>query len=158
MCTHRLRDLLICDACLVRSRLGCPDVVNPAGGSEHCPRKTPQPKPQPFVLPAASRIVLLPTAICLEPNVQYSIDISFSLPSEGELRAPSHILVDSLGLIPQIKSLENFCSKQDLDEYQLHNCVEIALATGPQPASVTRRARWGPTAADLEASASASLV
>lgn len=37
-----------------------------------------------------------------------------------------------LGLIPQINSLENFCSKQDLDEYQLHNCVEIASAMGPQ--------------------------
>ena len=24
------------------------------------------------------------------------------------------------------------CSKQDLDEYQLHNCVEIASALGPQ--------------------------
>ncbi|KAF5912271.1 hypothetical protein HPG69_013438, partial [Diceros bicornis minor] len=37
-----------------------------------------------------------------------------------------------LGLIPQINSLENFCSKQDLDEYQLHNCVEIASEARPQ--------------------------
>lgn len=37
-----------------------------------------------------------------------------------------------LSLIPQINSLENFCSKQELDEYRLHNCVEIALQTGPQ--------------------------
>ncbi|TKC35705.1 hypothetical protein EI555_014030, partial [Monodon monoceros] len=56
-------------------------------------------------------------------------------------------------LIPQINSLENFCSKQDLDEYHLHNCVEIA-----SPATVTHRAQWDPTAADWKASASVSLV
>lgn len=42
------------------------------------------------------------------------------------------LLFHKLGLIPQINSLENFCSKQDLDDYQLHNCVEMASGTGPQ--------------------------
>lgn len=42
------------------------------------------------------------------------------------------VLFPKLSVIPQINSLENFCSKQDLDEYHLHNCVEIALKTGPQ--------------------------
>uniref|UniRef100_A0A8C3WP70 Laminin subunit beta 4 n=1 Tax=Catagonus wagneri TaxID=51154 RepID=A0A8C3WP70_9CETA len=107
-------------------------VVSPAGGHERCAHKTPQSKPQPSALPAASRIVLLPTPICLEPDVRYSIDVYFSQPLEGGLQAHSHILVDSLGLIPQINSLENFCSKQDLDDYQLHNCVEMASGSGPQ--------------------------
>ncbi|XP_046526448.1 laminin subunit beta-4 isoform X1 [Equus quagga] len=107
-------------------------MVNPPGGSKHCTRKTPWPKPQSFALPAASRIVLLPTPICLEPDVQYSIDVYFSQPLEGRSHAHSHILVDSLGLIPQINSLENFCSEQDLDEYQLHNCVEIASEARPR--------------------------
>nr|XP_025728478.1 laminin subunit beta-4-like [Callorhinus ursinus] len=107
-------------------------LVNPLGGSEHCPRESPWPRPPSFPLPEASRIMLLPTPICLEPDVQYSIDVYFSQPLEGGSHAYSHILVDSLGLIPQINSLENFCSKQDLDEYQLHNCVEIASKTGPQ--------------------------
>ncbi|XP_008050704.1 laminin subunit beta-4 [Carlito syrichta] len=107
-------------------------LVTPHGRSEYCTPKSPQSKPQPFTLPAAARIVLLPTSICLEPDAQYSIDIYFSQPLEGESHAHSHILVDSLGLIPQINSLENFCSKQDLDEYQLHNCVEIASEMGPQ--------------------------
>ncbi|XP_039705052.1 laminin subunit beta-4 isoform X1 [Pteropus medius] len=112
-------------------------VVNPPGGSEYCTRKTPPQKPHSFALPAASRIMLLPTPICLEPNVQYSIDVYFSQPLQDRSHAHSHILVDSLGLIPQINSLENFCSKQDLDEYQLHNCVEIASETGPQVLSGT---------------------
>ncbi|CAM9901061.1 unnamed protein product [Rangifer tarandus platyrhynchus] len=105
-------------------------VINPIGASKHCTRETPQSKPQ--ALPAASRIMLLPTPICLEPDVQYSLDVYFSQPLEGSFKAHSHTLVDSLGLIPQINSLKNFCSKQDLDEYQLHNCVEIASASGPQ--------------------------
>ncbi|XP_035110000.1 laminin subunit beta-4 [Callithrix jacchus] len=107
-------------------------VVNPPGRSELCTPKTPQSEPPSFALPAATRIMLLPTPICLEPDVQYSIDVYFSQPLKRESHAHSHILVDSLGLIPQINSLENFCSKKDLDEYQLHNCVEIASARGPQ--------------------------
>lgn len=42
------------------------------------------------------------------------------------------VLLPKLSLIPQIGSLENFCSKHDLDEYHLHNCVDIALQPGPQ--------------------------
>ncbi|XP_077022718.1 laminin subunit beta-4 isoform X2 [Tamandua tetradactyla] len=105
-------------------------VVNSPGRSRHCPPKTL--KPRSFALPVAARIVLLPTPICLEPDIQYFIDVYFSQTLEGQSHAHSHILVDSLGLIPQINSLENFCSKQDLDEYQLYNCVDIASETGPQ--------------------------
>uniref|UniRef100_A0AC11BPP5 Uncharacterized protein n=1 Tax=Ovis aries TaxID=9940 RepID=A0AC11BPP5_SHEEP len=68
-------------------------VINPIGASKHCICETPQPKPQ--ALPAASRIVLLPTPICLEPDVQYSLDVYFSQPLEGRFKAHSHILVDS---------------------------------------------------------------
>ncbi|XP_006882698.1 PREDICTED: laminin subunit beta-4 [Elephantulus edwardii] len=107
-------------------------VVNPPGGRTHCTHKTPQPKPRSFALPAAARIMLLPTPICLEPGIQYSIDVYFSQPMEGESHAHSHILVDSLGLIPRISSLENFCSKQDLDEYRLYNCAQIASEMGPR--------------------------
>ncbi|XP_012576215.1 PREDICTED: laminin subunit beta-4 [Condylura cristata] len=107
-------------------------MVNPPGGREHCTHRALQPESQSFDLPAASRIVLLPTPICLEPNTKYSIDVYFSQPLEGRSHAHSHILVDSLVLIPQINSLENFFSKQDLDDYQLNNCVEIASGIGPQ--------------------------
>ncbi|KAK2096449.1 Laminin subunit beta-4, partial [Saguinus oedipus] len=70
-------------------------VVNPPGGSELCTPKTPQLEPPSFALPAATRIMLLPTPICLEPDVQYSIDVYFSQPLKGESHAHSHILVDS---------------------------------------------------------------
>ncbi|XP_035866682.1 laminin subunit beta-4 isoform X1 [Phyllostomus discolor] len=106
--------------------------VNPPGGSERCPYKTPLQKPPSFVLPAASRIMLLPTPICLEPDVQYFIDVYFSQSLEGGPYAHSHILVDSLSLLPQFNASEDFCSKPDVDEYQLHTCVEIAWEPGAQ--------------------------
>ncbi|XP_055974528.1 laminin subunit beta-4 [Sorex fumeus] len=107
-------------------------MVTPSEERKHCSHKTPQGKSSLFTLPTTSRVMLLPTTICLEPDVQYSIDVYFSQSLEGGSHAHSHILVDSLGLIPQISSLENSFSKQDLEEYQLHNCMEIASEIGSQ--------------------------
>lgn len=42
--------------------------------------------------------MLLPTPICLEPDVQYSVDVYFSQPLQGGSHAPSHILVDSVSI------------------------------------------------------------
>lgn len=50
------------------------------------------------------RIVPLPTPICLEPDVRYSIDVYFSQPLEGELQAHSHILVDSVSITEPVGS------------------------------------------------------
>lgn len=36
-----------------------------------------------------------------------------------------------LGLIPRISSVENLCSKKDLDEYHRYHCIEIASEVGP---------------------------
>ncbi|XP_073921097.1 laminin subunit beta-4 isoform X3 [Castor canadensis] len=107
-------------------------VVHSAGVSKHCTHKTPQQTPQTFALPAAARIAPLPTAICLEPDVQYSIDLHFSQPLEGGPYTHPHILVDSLSLVPHINSLANFCSKQDVEEYLLHDCAENTSEVGPQ--------------------------
>lgn len=35
--------------------------------------------------------MLLPTPICLEPDVQYSIDVYFPQPLEGEFQAHAHV-------------------------------------------------------------------
>nr|XP_004652732.2 laminin subunit beta-4 [Jaculus jaculus] len=107
-------------------------MVNAPEGHKHCTHKMPQQAPLAFALPAAARIRLLPTPICLEPDVLYSIDLYFSQPLEGESQARPHILVDSLGLIPHLSSLEDFCRKQDMKEEELYNCVEIASEVGPQ--------------------------
>ncbi|XP_027694673.1 laminin subunit beta-4 isoform X2 [Vombatus ursinus] len=104
-------------------------VINPSGASrgEHCKYKALPQEPQTLALLAFVRIALLATPVCLEPEMQYSVDVHFS-----QSQTHGHILIDSLGLIPQIDSVENFCNKQHLDEHQLNNCIEIASKPHPQ--------------------------
>ncbi|XP_008941105.1 PREDICTED: laminin subunit beta-4-like, partial [Merops nubicus] len=75
-------------------------------------------------------IAILNTPVCLEPGEEYSVDVYFSQPSASETKGKSFILIDSLGLIPRIDSVENLCSEKDLDEYQKYHCVEIASEVG----------------------------
>ncbi|XP_010152357.1 PREDICTED: laminin subunit beta-4 [Eurypyga helias] len=107
--------------------------VQPAGilSSQHCKNKGLSQEPHALPLPATKRIALLQTPVCLELGTEYSVDVYFSQPSASDPKAKSFILIDSLGLIPRIGSLENLCSKKDLDEYQKYHCVEIASEVGP---------------------------
>uniref|UniRef100_F6YTR2 Laminin subunit beta 4 n=1 Tax=Monodelphis domestica TaxID=13616 RepID=F6YTR2_MONDO len=107
-------------------------VINPSGTprSEHCRYKAFPQEPQTLALPASGRTALLATPVCLQPEIQYSIDVHFSQSFTMDSLAHGHILIDSLGLIPQMDSVENFCDKH-LDEYQLNNCIEIASKPGP---------------------------
>uniref|UniRef100_A0A8B9SX00 Laminin subunit beta-1 n=1 Tax=Anas platyrhynchos TaxID=8839 RepID=A0A8B9SX00_ANAPL len=111
------------------------DVIDagPTGAlsSEHCRTQGFSQEPQALALPAAKRIALLQTPVCLEPETEYSVDVYFSQPSASGPKAKSFILIDSLGLIPRISSVENLCSKKDLDDYQKYHCIEIAAEVGP---------------------------
>ncbi|NXC40064.1 LAMB4 protein, partial [Penelope pileata] len=78
-----------------------------------------------------NRVALLQTPVCLEPGTEYSMDVYFSQSSASDPKAKSFILIDSLGLIPRINSMENLCSKKDLDDYQKYRCIEIASEVGP---------------------------
>ncbi|XP_069765550.1 laminin subunit beta-4 [Narcine bancroftii] len=85
-----------------------------------------------LTMPGTDRIAILQTPICLEPQERYIVDIYFNH-SPAEYSQPNdHILIDSLGLIPKINSLKDFCTKTDLDEYRQYHCVEIASQVGPQ--------------------------
>ncbi|KAF7246577.1 Laminin subunit beta-4 [Varanus komodoensis] len=108
-------------------------VVKPSGtmGSEHCKNKAILQEPHSLALPYTMRIALLPTPACFEPGTEYFVDVYFSKSSVSDLTTPPSILIDSLGLIPRISSVENFCSKNDLEEYQQYHCVEIASEIGP---------------------------
>ncbi|XP_074050024.1 laminin subunit beta-4 isoform X2 [Macrotis lagotis] len=108
-------------------------VINPSGASrDDCGYKVHPQEPQTLTLPASLRIALLAKPVCLEPETQYSIDVHFSQSFTLDSQAHEHILIDSLVLIPQIDSIENFCNKQHLDEHQLNNCIEIASKPHPQ--------------------------
>ncbi|NXW12281.1 LAMB4 protein, partial [Circaetus pectoralis] len=99
--------------------------------SQHCKNKDLSQEPHALPLPATKRIALLQTPVCLEPGTEYSVDVYFSQPSASDPKAKSFILIDSLGLIPRINSVENLCSEKDLDEYQKYHCIEIASEVGP---------------------------
>ncbi|XP_055663553.1 laminin subunit beta-4 [Falco peregrinus] len=116
--------------------------VQPVGilSSQHCKTKGLSQEPHVLPLPATKRIALLQTTVCLEPGTEYSVDVYFSQPSASDPKVKSFILIDSLGLIPRIGSVENLCSEKDLDEYQKYHCIEIASEVGPHvlPEACTR--------------------
>ncbi|NXS91471.1 LAMB4 protein, partial [Jacana jacana] len=116
--------------------------VRPTGilSSQRCKNKGLSQEPHALPLPATKRIALLQTPVCLEPGTEYSVDVYFSQPSASDPKAKSSILIDSLGLIPRINSVENLCSETDLDEYQKYRCIEIASEVGPHvlPEACTR--------------------
>ncbi|XP_062455329.1 laminin subunit beta-4 [Rhea pennata] len=107
--------------------------IQPTGilSSQRCKNKAISQESHALALPAVKRIALLQRPVCLEPGTEYSVDVYFSQPSPSDPKVKSFILIDSLGLIPRISSVENLCSKKDLDEYQKYHCIEVASEVGP---------------------------
>ncbi|NXD26373.1 LAMB4 protein, partial [Spelaeornis formosus] len=116
--------------------------IQPAGilSDQHCKSKVLSQEPYELSLPATKRIAILQTPVCLEPGTEYFVDVYFSQLSASDKKAKTSILIDSLGLIPRIGSVENLCSEKDLDEYQKYHCIEIASEVGPHilPEACTR--------------------
>ncbi|KAH0616507.1 hypothetical protein JD844_027654, partial [Phrynosoma platyrhinos] len=108
-------------------------VVKPSSpvGSEHCRSEAAFQEPHSLALPSTARIGLLATPVCLEPGREYFVDVYFSVSFASDSKTQSSILIDALGLIPRISSVENFCDKNDLEEYQQYHCIEIASEIGP---------------------------
>ncbi|XP_030044481.1 laminin subunit beta-4, partial [Microcaecilia unicolor] len=100
--------------------------------SEHCRNKIPMMEAQSLILPAAARIAILQIPVCFEPEIQYIVDVYFSSLSTTSPVSKSHILIDSLGLIPKIESLSNMCSEQEIEEFHKHQCIEVASTVGLQ--------------------------
>ncbi|KAI5627047.1 laminin subunit beta-4 precursor, partial [Silurus asotus] len=96
--------------------LGSPD--------ENCPF---DPSEKTFMLPITSRAAMLDPSVCLSSGVRYYVDITFENPDPY---CSSHILIDSMGLIPKMESLPNFCSDADLAQYQQYRCVELGAQVG----------------------------
>ncbi|XP_010226574.1 PREDICTED: laminin subunit beta-4 [Tinamus guttatus] len=106
--------------------------IQPNGilSSHRCKNKAISQESHALALPAMKRIALLQKPVCLEPGTEYFVDVYFPQPSASDPNVISFILIDSLGIIPRISSVENFCSKRDLEEYQKYQCVETASEVG----------------------------
>ncbi|XP_078090835.1 laminin subunit beta-4 [Mustelus asterias] len=100
--------------------------------ASRCRNNLPSQEAYTVVMPAAARIALLNTPICLEPQVRYIVETYFTPTPTANSQPSSHILIDSLGLIPRIDSLEDFNSKADLDEYRRYQCIDVAYQVGSQ--------------------------
>ncbi|XP_075130250.1 laminin subunit beta-4 [Leptodactylus fuscus] len=109
-------------------------VVNLPQGvvSEYCKNRAPQSEGYTLSLPATSRLAMLDSSVCLDPDTEYQVDVYFSQTSLTSTSSKFYILVDSLGLIPQISSVRNLCTVSELEEYDYYNCIEIASDIGKQ--------------------------
>nr|XP_054589276.1 laminin subunit beta-4 [Nothobranchius furzeri] len=82
-------------------------------------------------LPGNSRLSILDSGICLNTGGRYIVEILFQKKTTvGSL----HILVDSMGLIPRIDSVQDFCSQRVLDSYHRFDCIGLAARPGSQDA------------------------
>uniref|UniRef100_A0A8C6MJ84 Laminin, beta 4 n=1 Tax=Nothobranchius furzeri TaxID=105023 RepID=A0A8C6MJ84_NOTFU len=74
---------------------------------------------------------ILDSGICLNTGGRYIVEILFQKKTTvGSL----HILVDSMGLIPRIDSVQDFCSQRVLDSYHRFDCIGLAARPGSQDA------------------------
>ncbi|XP_067447150.1 laminin subunit beta-4 [Thunnus thynnus] len=82
-----------------------------------------------LTLPGNSRGGVLDSAVCLNAGGRYFVDITLNKQPGPE---GSHILIDSMGLIPNIESIRDFCSQNDLDSFRRFRCVGLAVDLGSQ--------------------------
>ncbi|XP_076120651.1 laminin subunit beta-4 [Alosa pseudoharengus] len=85
-----------------------------------------------LTLSGSKRVALLDTTVCLEAGVPYSVDVTLRKQSSPDSQSSPYILMDSLGLVPQVDSprtQDGSCS--EATELQQYRCVELNAATPP---------------------------
>uniref|UniRef100_A0A672YMI7 Laminin subunit beta-1 n=1 Tax=Sphaeramia orbicularis TaxID=375764 RepID=A0A672YMI7_9TELE len=85
-----------------------------------------------LILPGNSRGAVLDSPVCLNTGARYFVDVTFNKRPESDQSTSSHILIDSMGLIPSIESVQDFCSQSDLDSFRRFRCVGLAAELGPE--------------------------
>ncbi|KAJ8269152.1 hypothetical protein COCON_G00117590 [Conger conger] len=81
-------------------------------------------------LSGTARTALLDPFACLNHGGQYYVEIVFERRTNIEPQPSSYILIDSMGLIPKIDSMQNFCSDQSLDEFRRYGCIGLGVEVG----------------------------
>uniref|UniRef100_UPI0037E8F603 laminin subunit beta-4 n=1 Tax=Semicossyphus pulcher TaxID=241346 RepID=UPI0037E8F603 len=84
-----------------------------------------------LILPGNSRGSVLDSSVCLNAGGRYFVDVVFDKQSRLD-GLSSHILIDSMGLIPSIESVQDFCSQSDLDSFRRFRCIGLAAELGSQ--------------------------
>nr|XP_046250599.1 laminin subunit beta-4 [Scatophagus argus] len=84
-----------------------------------------------LVLPGNSRGAVLDSPVCLNAGGRYLVDVVFHRQPGPDASSSSHILMDSMGLIPSIESVQDFCSQSDLDSFRRFRCIGLAAELNP---------------------------
>ncbi|KAM8891532.1 laminin subunit beta-4 isoform 2-T2 [Spinachia spinachia] len=77
-------------------------------------------------LPGKARGSVLDSPVCLTRGSRYFVDVVFNKPF-GSDGFSGHILVDSMGLIPSNKAVQDFCSQRDVDSFRHFHCIGLAV-------------------------------
>uniref|UniRef100_A0AAY4CK70 Uncharacterized protein n=1 Tax=Denticeps clupeoides TaxID=299321 RepID=A0AAY4CK70_9TELE len=83
-------------------------------------------------------VAVLEVPVCLDSGRQYLVDVTLRMQPGPDPQHREYILIDAvrfsfifnMGLIPRIGSIQNFCSKSDLEDFQQYHCVELGTTVG----------------------------
>ncbi|XP_051546192.1 laminin subunit beta-4 isoform X1 [Myxocyprinus asiaticus] len=103
------------------------NVLSFGSGDGRCPN---DPSDKMFTLPGSGRVATLNSPVCLSYGDQYHVEVTFRKQPNADPQSSSYILIDSVGLIPKVDSLPNFCSKSTLTQFQQYRCVELGAQVG----------------------------
>ncbi|XP_072291696.1 laminin subunit beta-4 [Eucyclogobius newberryi] len=87
-----------------------------------------------MTLTGNSRGSVLDSPLCLNSGARYFIDVTFNKSPQSDPDSSSHILIDSLGLIPRLEAVPGLCSQTELDAFRRSRCVGLAAEAGPRDA------------------------
>ncbi|XP_030280431.1 laminin subunit beta-4 [Sparus aurata] len=85
-----------------------------------------------LILPGNSRGAVLDSPVCLNTGGRYFVDIVFNKQPGSDDSSSTHILIDSMALIPSIEFVQDFCSQSDLDAFRSFRCIGLAAELNPQ--------------------------
>uniref|UniRef100_A0A3Q2TNH0 Laminin subunit beta-4-like n=1 Tax=Fundulus heteroclitus TaxID=8078 RepID=A0A3Q2TNH0_FUNHE len=82
-----------------------------------------------LMLPRGSRLGILDSRVCLNARGQYLVEIFFN---KQQISDNVPLLVDSMGLIQNFDSDQDFCSRGDFDSFSHFRCVGLDVYLGSQ--------------------------
>lgn len=83
-----------------------------------------------LTLPGTARVAILDTPVCLNKGGRYYIDITFDKQPNVDPQSSLHTLIDSMGLVPKMEWVQDFCSQSELDSFRSFRCQELSAEVG----------------------------
>uniref|UniRef100_A0A674AJP4 Laminin subunit beta-1 n=1 Tax=Salmo trutta TaxID=8032 RepID=A0A674AJP4_SALTR len=68
----------------------------------------------------------LPASLDYHLVIRYEPEVRATIQPNSNPQSSSHTLIDSMGLIPKMESVQDFCSQSELDSFRRFRCFELA--------------------------------